>query len=61
MIVEVFTDIAERHKVALKYQEIFSFFIEREDTDNLQKGTIFFLHFYLNLAVQEIIQLKSSR
>ena len=37
MIVEVFTDIAEKHKIALQYQEIFSFFIEREDTDNLQK------------------------
>ena len=42
MIVEVFTDIAERQKLALKYREIFSFFIEREDTDNLQKSTIFF-------------------
>jgi hypothetical protein len=42
MIVEVFTDIAEKHKLALSYQEIFSFFIEREDADNLQKGTIYF-------------------
>ena len=45
MIVEVFTDIAEKHKIALSYQEIFSFFIEREDTDNLQKGTIYFYIF----------------